>query len=176
VTGLLLSTIFNERMNMSDLGDFDVAKASEKGFELELLHPVTKEGVGQFVRIFGKESEAYRNWVSESANRERRLAAVAARRGRSAEVRTYEETDEEAISLLVACTIGFRCADVFEIGADGKPTDVVAKKGGNFLRYRGQELTFSPDNAAKFYADPGMIEFRKQIDNAIGDLANFMQS
>ena len=155
---------------ITDLGDLDVAKASEAGSEIELLHPVTKEPLGQFISITGKESQAYRDWVAESANRERRLVAQAARRGRAADIVPYEATLAEGVSLLVACTTGFRCADTLNEDKS------VAKKGGAFLRYRGEEMPFNAANATKFYSDPGMIEFKKQIDFAIGDLGNFIKS
>lgn len=157
-------------MTISDLGELDVVKASEAGSEIELLHPVTKEPLGQFISIVGKESQAYRDWISETTNRERRLAAAAARRGRAADIVPYEASQAEGATLLVACTTGFRCADRGKEGEEG------FKQGGAFLRYRGEDMPFSPANASKFYTDPGMSEFRKQVDFAIGDLGNFIKS
>lgn len=158
-----------------DLGELDVAQASEKGAEIELLHPVSNEGLGQFISVLGRESQLFRDYVEERNNDMKRKAAVAARRGRQPEITTHSEDEARAVAFIAKCTLGFRCDPVIEKGAFGQ-ADKVVKEGGAFLRYRGENLAFSEANARKFFSDPGMVDFRKQIDKAIVDIENFMSS
>lgn len=157
-----------------DLGELDVAEASEAGAEIELVHPASKRGLGYFISVVGKDSQVFRDYIAEKANTDRRKAAVEARRGRPSEPTTYEEDDASSVRLLVLCCTGWRSEAVPEIKR-GEFVTQQAKEGGAFLRYRGTNVAFNVETAIKFFSDPGMAEFRKQIDKAIVDVENFIK-
>ena len=48
-----------------DLADLDPATACAKGYELELVHPVSERGLGVFITVQGSESEAYQRVYRE---------------------------------------------------------------------------------------------------------------
>lgn len=134
-----------------DLASLDLTAAADKGFELELLHPVTKAPLGVFVGLVGKDSTVFREHVRRTANDRLRKQAMQQRRGKDVDVPTVEKIEAEAIELLAACTTGWRN-----------------------LEYRGVSLPFSAVNARVIYTDLPWI--REQVDEAIGDLENFTQS
>jgi hypothetical protein len=132
-----------------DLSSLDTAAACEKGFELELVHPVTKAPLGQFISVLGKDSKTFRDHIRRASNDRLRKQAMAQRRGKDADVLTIEQIEAEAIDLLVVCTTAFR--------------DV---------SYKGAMLVFSEDAARKLYTEQTWI--RGQVDEAVGDLELFM--
>lgn len=132
-----------------DLSSLDTAVACEKGFELELVHPVTKAPLGQFITVLGKDSKPFRDHIRRASNDRLRKQAMAQRRGKDADVPTIEQIEGEAIDLLVVCTTGFRG-----------------------IMYKGAELAFSDEAARKLYTEQPWI--RGQVDEAVGDLELFM--
>jgi len=134
-----------------DLSELDTAQACENGAEIELRHPTTREGLNQFIKIVGKDSKTFSDYVSRKGNSERRRSFEATRRGKPVEPTTIEQDQEGAIDLLVACTVGFR----------------------NII-WNGKPLEFSQDNAKMLYSERAFI--RRQIDEAIVDLENFIKS
>lgn len=134
-----------------DLASLDLGAAAEKGFDLELLHPVTKAPLGTFISLVGKDSATFRNHVRKTGNERLRKQAVNQRRGGDVEVPTIEKIEADAIELLAVCTTGWRG-----------------------VTYRGVELPFSTVNAKVIYTDLPWI--REQVDQAIGDVENFMPS
>lgn len=131
-----------------DLSSLDMAAACSKGFELELVHPISKAPLGQFITVVGKESPEFREHIRAKSNANLRKQAERQRRGKDQEVPTIEQIEAEAIDLLVACTKGFRD-----------------------INYNGP-LEYSEANAKKLYAEQSWI--RAQVDEAIADLENFM--
>ena len=134
-----------------DLASLDLAAAADKGFELELLHPVTKAPLNTFISLVGKDSAVFRDHVRRTANDRLRKQAMGQRRGKEVEVPTIEKIEADAIELLAACTTGWRN-----------------------LEYKGVALQFSAVNAKVIYTDLSWI--RDQVDEAIGDIENFMPS
>ena len=132
-----------------DLASLDLTAAAEKGFDLELLHPVTKEPLGTFISIVGKDSATFRNHVRKTGNERLRKQAANQRRGAEVEVPTIEKIEADAVELLAVCTTGWRN-----------------------LNFRGVELPFSTVNAKVIYTELPWI--REQVDQAIGDVENFM--
>lgn len=133
-----------------DLRSLDTGAACDKGFEFELVHPVSKEPVGSYVTVVGKDSKAFREHVRRASNDRLRRQAQQQRRGKDVEIPTVEQIETEAIELLVSCTTGWR-----EIELDG------------------EELKYSEANARKLYTELPWV--RSQVDEAIGDLENFMK-
>ena len=132
-----------------DLADLNTTAAADKGFELELLHPVSKAALGVFVGLVGKDSTAFRDHIRRSANERLRKQAMQQRRGKEIEVLTMERIEADAIELLAVSTTGWRG-----------------------VTYKGEDLPFSAANARLLYTE--MTWVREQIDEAIGDLENFM--
>ena len=137
------------KANAIDLSSLDTAAACEKGFELELVHPITKEPLGSFITVVGKDSPTFEEFNRKRANESLRKNFQRQRRGKDADAPTVEEIEREAISLLVACTKEFR----------------------NVI-YKGAVLPFNEENARTLYAEQKWV--RAQVDEAIGELENFM--
>lgn len=133
-----------------DISDFDTGAASDKGFELELRHPTTDKPLGTFITVLGKHSAIFREHIRDQINERQRREAAAERKGKSNAPVTAEEIERQALELLVICTIGWRN-----------------------MNYKGEELPFSEANALKVYSE--QIWVRGQVDEAIGDLENFMK-
>ncbi len=147
-----------------DLATLDTEVASDKGARIEILHPVAGS-VGVFITLLGKHSQVFRDIVRDRINRKVREKANADRRGKAAELPTAEANEAEAIELLVACTLGWDT----EV-RDSKGEIIEAKPT---LFFGGEELAFSVPNAFKVYKT---IWVREGVDEAIGDLENFMQA
>lgn len=133
-----------------DLASLDTTEACNKGAEIELLHPTTGEGLGQFVTILGSDSTEFQEYIARVGNEARRKQFQAQRRNRTPEIETVEVSKAEGIALLVAMTKGWR-----NIFFEGNP---------NFA--------FSSANATALYTRFPFI--CRQIDKAIVDLENFI--
>lgn len=147
----------NKVTPMLDLASLDTAEASDKGARVELNHPTTNMPLGMFVTILGKHSQVFREIVRERVNKRVRDEANATRRNKQPDNYTAEQVEREAIELLVACTISWD-------SGEGKP----------FLFFKGEELPYTMQNAITVYSE--MIWIREQVDNAIGDLENFIKA
>jgi hypothetical protein len=132
-----------------DLSSLDTAAACDKGFELELKHPVTHEPLGAFITVVGKDSKTFEDFVRRQSNDRLRRQFQNQRRGKDAEAPTVELIEADAISLLVACTTGFRN-----------------------VTYKGSPLSFSEENVRLLYTEQKWV--RGQVDEAVGDIENFM--
>lgn len=141
------------KTNTLDLASISAKAACNKGFELELTHPVSFEPLGVFISVVGRESDAFQGHVRKRANAKMREQFQAQRNGRANEVPTVEQIEAEAIDLLVACTTGWRTGDV------------------PVIEWAGEKLDFTDGNVRRIY---GETWIRAQVDEAIGDLGNFM--
>lgn len=138
-----------------DLANLDTGVASDNGAEIELLHPTTNAPLDIFISILGKDSQAFREYVKSETNANIRREAMAKRRGREAPSPTAEDIDEKAVELLVLCSTGWRSGDE------------------KTLTYKGENLPFTVANAKRIYTE--QLWIRRQVDEAIGDLENFMK-
>lgn len=132
-----------------DLADLDPAKACAKGYELELVHPASKKGLGAFIKVLGAESAEYQQHVRARVEEGQERQFAAERRGDSPKPLTLDQLDKRAAALLAAVTVGWR-----NVGMNGA------------------ELTFSEANARKLYEEQRWV--RDQVDRAVHDLGNFM--
>lgn len=133
-----------------DLKSLDTAVACSNGAEIELEHPVTEAGLGQFISILGSDSKEFQNYMTRVGNEARRKEFAAKRKGKIVEPETVEASKAEATALLVAMTTGWR----------GIEYDGVV------------DWPFNATNAAKLYDE--LVFVRRQVDAAIVDLENFM--
>lgn len=81
------------------------ADTHEAGAEMEVLHPVTDEKTGVFIRVRGIDSKSYR------------AAAIEYNR-KAAKAKTDDEREAAALDLDVAITAGWRGIDDMEFSAD----------------------------------------------------------
>ena len=83
-----------------DFSSRDSARRAEEGAELEVLDPVSGEGVGAFITLAGADSAAYRN----------ALNAASRRRGKTSRGRTFDPDRllAESAEILAACTLDWK--------------------------------------------------------------------
>lgn len=136
-----------------DLASISAKTACNKGYELELTHPVSLEPLGVFIRVVGSESDAFQGHVRKHANAVLRERFAAQQRGRKEDAPTVERAEAETIDLLVACTTGWRTGDA------------------PVIEWAGEKLDFTDGNVRRLYAEKWI---RAQVDDAIGELGNFM--
>ncbi len=149
-----------------DIATLDTGAASDAGAEIELLHPTTSTPLGIFISVLGKDSAIFRDHVKEQVNARIRKEALAQRRGKPLDPSTAEEAEEKAIELLVLCTLGWRSStkDAKGLIVTDEPT----------ITMGGEKLAFNVANAKRVYTQS--IWIRRQVDEAIGDLENFIKS
>ena len=138
-----------------DLASIDTVAACNGGFEVELKHPVTQAPLGIFWKVVGSESDAFKEHIKENINARIRQEASAKKRGKELPVRTIEEIESDGIDLLLVCSLGWRSTDSATIP------------------FEGQQLEFNIPNARKVLTRLPWV--KAQIDEAIGDLENFMK-
>ncbi len=138
-----------------DLATLDTTTASDKGARIPMVHPISKEPIGVFVTVLGKHSETFRELVRERANEGIKKSSERARRGKQMPVRTAEELEREALELLIACTMGWDSGE-----------------GENYILFQGTQYEFNAKNGMLLYSK--LIWLRDQVDDAIGDLENFI--
>lgn len=155
---------------MYDLGSLSTKAACDAGAAIELVHPITKVGLGQFIHVVGRDSTIFHEHENMLINEARQRKFEADKRGEVLGPTTIEHDEAAAIELLVKCTIGFSCKPIERDSADKE------NAGGKFLRYPSNNDTydFNEDNVRKLYRDQRWI--RMQADRGIADLRNFIKS
>jgi len=149
-----------------DIADFDTGAASDKGFDLELLHPTTQQPLGVYITVLGKHGQVFREHLRDQHNERQRAEAQADRKGKELPPITAEESEAKAIELLAVSTTGWFTAET------EKATGNLINKVATFP-YKGEELPFSVPNVLRVYNE--QIWVRAQVDGAIGDLENFIK-
>lgn len=139
-----------------DLASIDTVAACNNGFEVELKHPVTQASLGIFWKIVGSDSDTFKAHIKETLNARLRQEALAKKRGKELPVRTIEEIEAEGIDLLLICSLGWRTVD------------------SNTIPFDGQQLEFNIPNAKTVLKRLPWV--KTQIDEAMGDLENFMKN
>lgn len=148
-----------------NLADLNAATASETTFDLELKHPTTDAPLGMFVQIIGSQSEKVRS-VSNRQSNALIKDNFAAQRGGKAPSITVETSQKRQAELAAAATVGWYSQEPAKAGEKPKREDG--------LPFGDKRLTFSEDEAVRLYSDPAYQWLVKQVDDAVGDLANFL--
>jgi hypothetical protein len=133
-----------------DLSQLAPRIAHDKGHEMELLHPISGAPLNMFVTVVGRESTAFKKFAREQANDTLRHDALVRAGKEEPRIPTVESIEQTAISACIACTLGWR----------------------NIV-WDGVELEFSPENLQMLYQEEWI---RAQVDDAITDSTNFIQS
>jgi hypothetical protein len=134
-----------------DLISLNTTKACNAGAEVEIRHPVTNVPIGMQVRVLGRDSDTFKEHTRDTLNARLRREAMAAKRGKDADLRTVETIEQENMDLLVACTV-----DWSNVAIDGK------------------ELPFEEANVRRVYKEYPWIY--DQVNEAIGTLENFLKN
>lgn len=138
-------------MTPFDLTSLNTTKACNAGAFVEIRHPVTNVPLGMTIRVLGRDSDTFKEHTRDTLNTRLRREAMAAKRGKDADLRTVEVIEQENMDLLVACTLEWSGVIV-----DGK------------------ELPFDEVNVRKVYKEYPWIY--DQVNEAIGTLENFLKN
>lgn len=147
---------------MPDLSCLDTVSASEAGAEIELRHPVTGAGLNVFITVLGSDARAVIDYKREKGDEYLRKMAVAKQRNKNDDIQTMTKLEASQIEFLTVCTIGWRWgarSGVFPFQKAGHPIE---------------ELAFNVQNVKRVYTE--LPAARQQIDEAIGDAANFIKA
>ncbi len=151
---------------MTDFAALNLAAKSEGvTYDLELLHPVTDEPTGLFVKLISDQTDVVRKARADQANEMLKKTFEQQRRAKDAKAPTVDDIDRRTAKLLATATVGW-----FE-KVPGKPGE--ADKIVDGLPFGDSRLLFTPAEAERIYASAGYEWMRKQVDDAVGDLTNF---
>jgi hypothetical protein len=131
--------------------DLSTLASERKPFELELLHPGTKRGLGLFLTLISINEPAPKKITS-------RVNTDAQKLIRKNTNFTADQQRENAIAILTACTTGWRW---------GEDAD------GNTANWNGEQLDFTPANLRKVLL---VDELRDQVDTEVADNSNFFRN
>lgn len=143
----------------TDFSALDTVTACDKGTEIELHHPVTNRGLGIFWSLLGRDSQVFRDHIRQNIDEATRRAANAKKRGKEDVPDTADKQEQRGIELLAACSTGWRYGDVKAFPFQKKGTPV-------------EDLPFTQANVKRVLTE--LPEVRRQIDEAMADLENFM--
>lgn len=151
--------------NLAELG---TGKVDDVTFDVEIEHPVA--GRTPFVvQVIGLHSQKLRTMRDRMANQSLKESFEAQRKGR-AKAPTVDEATRRNAQLLAAATVGW-----FERELNPEPGKK-AKITQGLPWDDGRRLEFSEDEAERLYSNPEYEWLTKQVDDAVGELANFMKS
>lgn len=142
-----------------DFSALDTVSACDKGMEIELQHPVTHKGLGIFWGLLGRDSQVFRDQIRQNIDEATRRAAYARKRGKEDVPDTADRQEQRGIELLAVCSTGWR---------HGDKTTFPFQKQGTAM----EELPFTTENVKRVLTE--LPEVRRQIDEAMADLENFM--
>lgn len=148
-----------------NLADLNAAAASETVFDLELRHPTTDAPLGLFIQVLGSQSEKVRAVSNRQSNAIIKDNFKSQRAGKEPAI-TVETSQKRQAELAAAATVGWYSQEPAKAGEKPKREDG--------LPFGDKRLIFSEDEAVRLYNDPAYSWLVKQVDDAVGDLANFL--
>lgn len=144
-----MEAIIDKPAPAADLSALDTIAACNVPKEIELVHPVSRVGLGIFFSIVGKDSDAYRSRIRAMADENLRRANAGLPGDTS-----LSKLEAKNIDTLVATITGWR----------GEKPGVVT--------LNGKELAFSAENVREVLTK--LPAAREQVQTAVNDLGNFM--
>lgn len=147
-------------MNKS-LDSLDIATPSDTGTEIELLHPISQEALGIFIKITGRHSEVYAKQRRKIEQEQIAATKNLKEKDRIAAILDGEDTRRRGVSLLACCVIGWYRMDGEEIL--------------DTLHFEGQEHKHSLDATIKLLSSRKWVWLYDQIDKAVHDDTLFMK-
>ena len=130
-----------------------LAVNADQPTEMELLHPVTKKGLGIYFQLLGADAKELRELEREQFDRQ----MARARRGKAGD---YDDLQEGRMALLLRVTRGWRSND-----ADG-----------SVIVFDGVPILFTPDEARKLYSDVRFTWIKDQVIAFVSNRENFFAS
>lgn len=137
-------------LTSADLSVLDTVAACNKPAEFELVHPVSRVGLGVFWSVVGKDSDIYRGRIRAMADENLRRANA----GMPGDT-SISKLEAKNIDTLVAASTGWR-----------------SDKGDGTVTFGGADLKFSTDNVRQVLTS--MPALREQVQEAVNDLGKFM--
>ncbi len=153
-------------MTKFNLADLSSATVDDVTFDVELSHPV-KGPTDLVIQVVGLHSEKVRSLRDAQANEMLKQNFEAQRKGKAVAV-TVEAGAKRNAKLLAAATVAWFSREAAAVG--GKP------KIEQGLPWGETRLQFSAEEAERLYSDPAYDWLTAQVDEAVGELANFMKS
>lgn len=148
-----------------DISSLDTREASGKPVEIELLSPVSGNGVGIFMSVIGKDSDIVQQFSRDLIDDSLRKAQRAKKRGKEVEIQTSEKIQDRELDFLTLCTTAWRQTTNDDNGAEITKQTITCD---------GEEISFSKTNVKKLYKNFTWIA--TQVDDAVGDLSLFMKA
>lgn len=134
----------------TDLSALDTISACNKPHEFELVHPVSRTGLGIFWSVVGKDSDVYRNAIRALADENLRRANAGLPGDTS-----LSKIEAKNINTLTAASTGWR-----------------SDKGDSVVTLNGEDLKFTPENVRRVLTD--LPAAREQVQEAVNNLGNFL--
>lgn len=147
-----------------DLSKLDSVSAANAGFEVQLYHPGTKEDLGIFIKVLGKDSDAHEKLFQMQQGR--RIDKLAKGGFRTRGSVSPQAVERDALELLAACTTSWRTVEEDK-------DDPKLEHAKPVLLLDGEEIPCTRENAVRIYKAYPWI--REQVDDAVNDRANFLK-
>lgn len=133
-----------------DFSKLDTAKATQNTFRFEILHPVTMEGTGAFIDVYGAESDGVKRFANAQL-RKMQKQEFENSRSRKPKFKELDELQEVALESALV-----RVADWENI------------------EWEGKSLEFTEENARKILTACPWL--REQIVEHSDNLGNFLKA
>lgn len=132
-----------------DISKYNLAQAAENGFEFEITHPDTGEGLDGFITVRGERSKAVVAYQRKQANQQLKADAINARKGnKDAKVKLVEDYIEDLNEAAAMRVISWRN-----------------------IKKDGVDIPFSVDAAISLFEDYEWI--RSQVLEVSNEAENF---
>ena len=132
---------------MLDLAIVNLSAQAEAGYEFELEHPATGEGLGGFIKVRGDKSKKVQNHARKRITEMQKRDRVQRGKNKDTDL-TIDELEDMAIESAIVRVISWRG-----------------------ITNEGQELQFNEDTATQVFRDHPWI--REAVMEASEDLLNF---
>lgn len=142
-----------------DLSALDVIAAANKGAAIEIVHPTLGTPVGLYIRVVGKDSDAFRA-VTIMQNR-RRLDKMTKTGTLKVNAVSHAEIEADGTDALATATLGF-----YEDKECTRPATILLDKDKPAVGY-------SHSNCILVYTRMPWI--KEQVDAGIADRAGFLE-
>lgn len=135
---------------LADLSALDTVAACNVPREIELVHPVSRLGLGIFFTVVGKDSDVYRSRIRAMVDENLRRQNAGLPGDTS-----LNKIEAKNIDTLIGATTGWR-----------------GPQGPGLVSFKGEELKFTPENLRRVFTE--LPEARNQVQEAVNDLSGFM--
>jgi len=150
---------------VTDLSTIDTVKGADEGFDVQIYNPKTREDMGMIIHVIGEDSDEYKKGVYNQARKQQARMSKGGFRSVNW-LPSPEETDQNALNLLVLATKGWRT-----LAIKNDEGNIVEPEKNTIFAF-GKELEFTQENVLRVYGIPAV---RDQVAIAVTDRANFIK-